>query len=130
MVEHIALHWKMEIALEHNQTDREKTIANGVIHGHEAGGEMELVTSSHGQFVRLKDYWIAEGAPDVRIYLSPDETGDVNVDGVIDLGKVVSFSGNASYEIPKDSLTRHFRSLVVYCKVYSVTFGVAVLATR
>lgn len=130
MVEHVALHWQTEISLQQNQTDREKIIANGVIHGHEAGGEVELVTSSQGQFVQLRDYWIADGAPDVRIYLSPDETGDVNVDGVIELGKVVSFSGNASYKIPKDRLAEQLRSLVVYCKVYSVTFGVAVLATR
>ena len=115
--------------MQQNQADRAKIIASGVIHGHEAGGEVDLKTSSQGQFVKLKDYWISEGASDVRIYLSLDETGDVNVDGVIELGKGVSFSGNASYEIPKDTPAGQLRTLIVYCKIYSVTFGVAVLAT-
>lgn len=113
--------------MQNKSTERGKIIAKGVIQGHEAGGEVELEDSSQGQFVNLINYWVAEGAPDVWIYLSPDEAGDVTVDGVINLGELAEFSGNTRLEIPKGSSTQDLRSLVVYCKAYTVTFGVAVL---
>ena len=113
--------------MEHNETERATVIARGVIHGHEAGGEVVLERTPQGDVLRLKDYWIAPGAPDVRVYLSPDVAGDPEVEGAVDFGKITTFSGDASYPIPGEVSIEDMRSLVVYCKVYSVSFGVAVL---
>ena len=113
--------------MEQNEISQPTVIARGIIRGHEASGEVVLENSSEGEVLHLKNYWIAGGAPDVRIYLSPDERGKVKVEGAIDFGRVSAFSGDVSYAIPKDRPARQMRTVVVYCKVYSVTFGVAVL---
>ena len=104
-----------------------EVVAKGTIQGHEAGGEVVIERSPEGYVLHLKDYWIAQGAPDVHIYLSPDKGGDAEVEGAHDFGKTMQFSGELSYPIPKDYEVSQIRSVVVYCKVYSVTFGVAVL---
>ncbi len=112
-----------------DQSDRlAKIVARGVLRGHEAGGEVVLETTALGSVLRLKEYWIAQGAPDVRIYLTPDKAGNVEIDGAIDLGKVTTFSGRVSaYAIPEGISLRQMGAVVVYCTVYSVTFGVAAL---
>lgn len=114
--------------MEQHRVGQTKVIARGVIRGPEAGGEVVLESSSQGEVLRLEDYWIAQGAPDVRIYLTPDNTGNVEVDEAVDFGRVSAFSGlRLSYPIPKDRCARQMHAVVVCCKVYSVTFGVAVL---
>ena len=108
--------------------DHATIIARGVLHGHEAGGEVFLETTPQGDVLRLKAFWIAPGAPDVRMYLTPDKAGAVAVDGVVDLGKVTTFSGrSAVYPIPEGVPLRQMGAVVVYCTVFSVTFGVAAL---
>ena len=103
-------------------------IARGVLRGHEASGEVVLETTAQGDVLRLKAFWIAPGAPDVRIYLTPDRAGNVEIDGAIDLGNVTTFSGHAAtYAIPEGAPLRQMGAVVVYCTVFSVTFGVAAL---
>ena len=103
-------------------------VAKGSIHGPEAGGTVVLETSKRGSALRLEDYWVAQGAPDVRVYLTPSETGDVRTDGTIELGRLTSFSGRRLvYTVPAEAPLARMAAVVVYCKVYSVTFGVAVL---
>ena len=113
--------------MEPNTGQQSGIIARGVIRGHEAGGEVVIEALPEGDVLHLRDYWIAEGAPDVRIYLSPDESGEVETEGAIDFGQIKVFSGDVSYLIPREAAVRDMRTVVVYCKVYSVTFGVAVL---
>ena len=60
-------------------------VARGVLRGHEAGGEVVLETTAQGDVLHLKNHWIAPGAPDVRIYLTPDKAGNVTIDGVIEM---------------------------------------------
>ena len=100
-------------------------IARGTLQGPEAGGEVVMERSPEGHMLHLKDYWIAQGAPDVHIYLSPDKGGAAEIEGVHDFGKTTQFSGELSYPIPDGYEVSEIRSVVVYCKVYSVTFGVA-----
>ena len=108
--------------------DHVTIIARGVLRGHEAGGEVALATTAQGDVLRLEEYWIAPGAPDVRLYLTPDKAGNVAVEGAIDLGNVTAFSGrSAAYAIPEGTPLRQMGAVVVYCTVFSVTFGVAVL---
>jgi hypothetical protein len=42
--------------MEHNEAERATVIARGVIHGHEAGGEVVLERTLQGDVLRLKDY--------------------------------------------------------------------------
>lgn len=113
--------------MSNRETEPRQVIARGVIRGPEAGGSVTLETSDQGAVLRLEDYWIAQGAPDVRVYLTPDRDGRVEVEGSLDFGKVTSFSGSLSYAVPAGARTRKMSAVVVYCKVFSVTFGVAPL---
>ena len=108
--------------------DTFRIVARGSIHGHEAGGTVVLETSDGGSRLRLEDYWIAQGAPDVRIYLTPSATGDVGAEGTLELGRVSAFSGSKlAYAIPAQTFLEHAAAVVIYCKAFSVTFGVALL---
>ena len=75
----------------------------------------------------ISNVWIAPGAPDVRIYLSSDPKGDLRSGTMTELGKVTELTGELSYDVPAVLEDPDMRSLVVYCSVYSVIFGVAAL---
>jgi hypothetical protein len=47
-----------------------------------------------------------------------------------ELGKVTELTGELSYVVPAVLEPPDMRSLVVYCSVYSVIFGVAALEYR
>ena len=103
-------------------------VAFGTIAGPEASGRVAITSDDRGSItVRITDTWIAPGAPDVRVYLTPDPGGDVTVDGTIELGKVTALSGELVFGVPPDVDLADLHALVVYCSVYSVTFGVAPL---
>lgn len=104
-----------------------KVIATGTIRGPEAGGEAALIRTVDGDLLQLSDYWIAEGAPDVRVYLSPDKAGSVIIEGALDFGRITCLSGQVSYAIPQNYPTMDVKTVVVHCTRFHVTFGVAVL---
>ena len=85
---------------------------------HDGGGE---------PVVRLTKLWVAPGAPDVRVYLASDPEGDVKTGVLVELGKLTTLSGDFAFAIPPGTDLGDIRTLVVYCSVYSVTFGVAPL---
>lgn len=105
----------------------EEILASGTIRGPEAGGKAQLVRTANGDSLTLKDYWIAPGAPDVHVYLSPDKAGSVTVEGIVDFGRITQLGGEISYEIPEDYPTETVQSVIVHCTQFSVTFGVAEL---
>ena len=99
-------------------------LATAEISGHEATGSARISRAGNGDLVlKLIDYHIAPGAPDVRVYLSPSEDANVRADGVVDLGRVTQFDGHIDIAIPAGVDVAAFRTVVVYCKVYSVEFG-------
>ena len=104
-----------------------QVVAKGTIRGPEAGGAVVVEVSGSKAVLRLEDFWIAEGAPDVRVYLTPDSGGNVGVTGVVEFGKVTAPSGSLAYDIPDVTPIRSMRAVVVYCKAFGVTFGVAEL---
>ena len=107
-----------------------KIIASGDFDGHEARGNATITQSEEGYTLHLKDYWIAPGAPDVRVYLSPDDNGAVEVEGVVDFGQIQQLTGQISYPIPATVSIQTMKSVVIYCKVYSVLFGYGKLEHR
>ena len=100
-------------------------LASGTIKGPEAGGAVSIVKTEDDLKLILTDYWIAPGAPDVRIYLSPHATGQV--DDAVDLGPMHQLEGTIELALSHNTRPETIKSVVVYCKVFSVTFGVGVL---
>ncbi|MGI9595655.1 MAG: hypothetical protein ACR2QK_05825, partial [Acidimicrobiales bacterium] len=63
-------------------------LATATIDGPEARGEAQLLQAPDGTVtVELDQFWVAPGAPDVRLFISPDPAGDVD-DDASDLGPV------------------------------------------
>jgi hypothetical protein len=93
---------------------------------HFAKGTARLIESSPGAFVvRLEEFSVRNG-PDLYVYLSPDPDG--YVDGAIELGTLKATDGSFNYEVPAGTDVSDVRSVVIWCKSFSVQFGAAALA--
>ncbi|MEO0606516.1 MAG: DM13 domain-containing protein [Myxococcota bacterium] len=93
--------------------------------GHEARGTVDIATAADGSPVlRISDFWVAPGAPDVRLYVTPD--GDVDGPAAVDLGPIASIDGSKDFPLP-DGIAVRGLHVVVHCKVFSVEFGRAQL---
>jgi Electron transfer DM13 len=110
-----------------------KTLASGtfITYEHRTTGTARVVELADGRRVlRLENLDTSEG-PDVRIWLSakPHTAGLHGFEGpYVELGKLKGNHGNQNYEIPPGTQLRDYRSVVIWCKRFSVAFGAAPLA--
>ena len=98
---------------------------------HETTGRVSIVERSDGaRFVRFEDLATSDG-PDLRVYLTDQAVSDdwgVWDDGrYVDLGALKGNLGNANYRIPDDLDLDAFRTVVIWCRRFTVGFGVAPL---
>ncbi|QRX90097.1 DM13 domain-containing protein [Streptomyces noursei] len=102
-----------------------------VSHEHHTSGTARTVRfAGGGQVLRLEDLMTSEG-PDVRVYLSPKDADAVKAglgDGAVQLGKLKGNLGNQNYAVPAGTDPSKFRSAVIWCERFSVSFGAADLA--
>ncbi|WP_029252843.1 DM13 domain-containing protein [Paraoerskovia marina] len=99
------------------------TDATATITGHEARGRAVLEREADGSaVVRLTDFWVAPGAPDVRLYVTAREDGRVDRSAV-QLGRVPDRTPELSFPVPDGVDVADLRHVVVHCTVYSVYFG-------
>ncbi|MEU0743323.1 DM13 domain-containing protein [Streptomyces sp. NPDC006134] len=102
-----------------------------VTHEHGTRGTARTVRlADGGQVLRLEDLRTSEG-PDVRVYLSTRDAGAVKAglgDGAVELGKLKGNMGNQNYTVPAGTDLSGFRSAVIWCERFSVSFGAAGLA--
>jgi hypothetical protein len=104
-----------------------KLLASGTIAGPEARGSVRVLRAADGaRTLEVADLWVAPGAPDVRIYITPHRDGAVD-ESTIELGKVADDQAHQSWVLPTDIPPTTATSVVVYCRVYSVYFGHAKL---
>ncbi|WKX68834.1 DM13 domain-containing protein [Streptomyces sp. XD-27] len=99
-----------------------------VTHEHGTSGTARTIRlSDGGQVLRLEDLKTSDG-PDVRVYLSPRGADAVKAglgDGAVELGKLKGNLGNQNYTVPAGTDLSGFRSAVIWCKRFSVSFGAA-----
>jgi hypothetical protein len=102
-------------------------LATATIDGHEARGRAQLRQAGDGSVtVELTGLWVAPGAPDVRLFVSPDQTGSVDRTAT-DLGPVPTGQPTFRVPLPTEVDPVSLGSIIVYCKVYSVLFGFGIL---
>ncbi len=99
---------------------------------HRGSGRATIYRLEDGSHVlRLEDFRVTNG-PDLRVLLSshpdPKNPHDVKDQGYLELGKLKGNRGNQNYEIPADLDIDGQRSVVIYCKPFSVVFSVASLS--
>jgi len=108
------------------------TVAQGSFRSleHTTTGSALLLRLPDGSLVvRLENLDTSNG-PDVRVTLSPlpADRGDRDYGDHLDLGALKGNKGNQNYTVPPGTDVERFRSVVIWCRRFSVGFGVAPLA--
>jgi hypothetical protein len=89
-------------------------------------GSFELEDGS--RFVRLEDLDTSDG-PDLRVYLTDHPVADdwaIWDDGeYVDLGALKGNVGDSNYRVAGDLDLTRFRTVVIWCRRFTVGFGVA-----
>jgi hypothetical protein len=94
-----------------------------------SGRARVLATAAGRRYVRFEDFETSNG-PALKVYLSAAPTGgpgDGFDDHFVDLGELKGNIGSQNYAIPADVRLDDFRSVVVWCKRFSVPFAAAPL---
>jgi len=91
---------------------------------HTTTGTVRRLTVDGKSVLRFEDLSTSNG-PDVHVYLSPGADG--YADGAINIATLKGNKGNQNYEIPDGVDLTRYRSVVIWCKRFSVAFGQAPL---
>jgi hypothetical protein len=93
---------------------------------HETSGKATVIRLAEGGAVLTLTEFETSPGPDLRVYLAtggPNELGDV-----VDLGGLKGNKGDQQYELPASVDLKRHRTVVVWCRAFSVAFGSAKLA--
>jgi hypothetical protein len=101
--------------------------------GHDARGTAVVIDAADGNvYVRFVDFEVENG-PDLKVYLSRAAAdapeGELAAD-IVDLGDLKGNVGDQNYLVPGSVDVGNYRSVVVWCKRFSVGFAVAPLDVR
>ena len=105
----------------------------GAVDGlHKGQGSARLFRLSNGQrILRLEEFKVTNG-PDLYVYLSghaaPRNSGQLHEGGALEVGRLKGNIGNQNYALPADVDLSKFKSVVIYCKQFSVIFSTAELS--
>lgn len=111
------------------------TLASGAFRGLEhatAGMALVVELEDGSRFVRLQELDTSNG-PDLRVVLTDQPVSDdwhVWDDGaIVDLGALKGNLGNSNYQVPGGVDLERFQTVVIWCRRFSVGFGVAPIGT-
>lgn len=97
---------------------------------HETSGRATLSKASDDRYyVRLEDFR-TENGPDLVVYLSAapaSAEGREFADDFVDLGELKGNIGNQNYVVPEGTDLEQYRSVVIWCRRFTVPFGAAPL---
>jgi hypothetical protein len=92
-----------------------------------ADGTATLIRKAAGGRVLTLTEFAVNNGPDLRVYLVPGngkDTGDH-----IDLGGLKGNKGNQQYDVPSSADTAKYKTVVIWCRAFSVAFARAKLKT-
>ncbi len=93
---------------------------------HRGSGKATVYILPDGKRVlRFEDFTVTNG-PALSVYLVRSADGNVD-SGYLDLGKLKGNKGNQNYEIPADADLGSYRSVIIWCVPFRVTFATAML---
>lgn len=105
-----------------------------VTHEHDTSGTAEVIRLADGERVLALRGLDTSNGPDLRVWLTdqpvkPGRAGwHVFDDGVfVELGRLKGNRGNQSYALPASLDLAKYRSVTIWCKRFSVSFGAAEL---
>ena len=110
-----------------------EVIAHGTFQSleHHTTGDARIIEVAHGSlFLRFEGLDTSNG-PDLRVYLSEIAASDdwyAYGERFIDLGALEGNHGNQNYKIPQGTDLNRYKSTVIWCRRFTVGFGVAGLS--
>jgi hypothetical protein len=107
---------------------RNVALARGVFTSgeHTTGGKATLIRLSNGGTVLTLTEFATSPGPDLRVYLVTGTTDDLG--DVADLGGLKGNKGNQQYDVPAKTDVGTHRTVVIWCRAFSVPFGSATLS--
>jgi hypothetical protein len=90
-----------------------------------AEGRAALVRKAAGGRVLTLTSFAVSNGPDLRVYLVPGDGKDTG--DHVDLGALKGNKGNQQYGVPAGADTRRYRTVVIWCRAFSVAFARAAL---
>jgi len=95
---------------------------------HFGSGRALLIETAPGVFMlRFEEFSIRNG-PGLHVYLSPDADG--YTENSLEIGRLKATDGAFNYDLPAGTDLSRYRSVVVWCKPFSVLFATAPLAAE
>ena len=86
-------------------------------------GEWSIEQRDDGNYIVLNDDFKTKNAPDLKIFLSKKEAGNITDDNAtqeaIQVAKLSSNKGAQSYKIPSDVNVVDYQSIIIHCEQYS-----------
>lgn len=95
---------------------------------HHGTGPVSILRLGERAFARFEDVMITN-APDIHVYLSRETGGKWSESTSLYLGPLKATSGSFNYEIPAGTDLTPYRSVVVWCRQFSVLITWADLTT-
>jgi hypothetical protein len=95
--------------------------------GHEVSGTALLGKTADGKNILRFENFKSTNGPDLVVYLV-NESDPSKITGGLELGKLKATEGNLNYELDPSLDLSRYKSVVIYCKAFSVFFGVASLS--
>jgi hypothetical protein len=101
---------------------------------HLGSGQATVYQLADGsRILRLENFEVDNG-PELHVYLFPSDpvttSIGVEIPGSYDLGHLKGNIGDQNYEIPADLDLSRFKSVVIWCQPFKVTFIAAPLTTQ
>lgn len=116
-----------------DKTGTPTVLASGLLHSgeHHTEGTARVLRLEDGRrFLRLTDFRTSNG-PVVKVWLSAASShssdGAINDAAHLDLGGLKGNIGNQNYALPADVDLGSYRSVVIWCDRFNVSFGAAPL---
>ena len=93
---------------------------------YDVGGSFRIMMENGKRYVVLDQSFYTEGAPGLQVLLHrQNNPTNYSSDNYIKLGNLESYQGFQRYEIPQGVSLNEFRTVVIWCEPYNITFGYA-----
>jgi hypothetical protein len=93
---------------------------------HFGEGDALIIETEPGKYVLRFENFSVRNGPDLFVYLSEDSTGE-SIEEALNLGSLKATDGAFNYEIPPEIDVSRVKSVVVWCRQFSVLFAHAEL---
>jgi len=99
---------------------------------HKGEGTAAVYLQPDGQLILRLDPFNVTNGPDLYVYLStepaPTSSAQLHQGGELEVARLKGNVGSQNYDLPADVDLSRFRSVVIYCKQFSVVFSSAELS--